>query len=125
MPRSIDGSWDIMLATPEFATLHRAAFLRPENRPEFVVVDEAHHIFESRHRPAYGALGALVRELAPQQVLALTATANDDAFRAIRAALSIEAWVIDPTVRDNLHVVDARNTDDRLSYLARELDGSR
>lgn len=120
----IDGSWDIILATPEFATFHREAFLRPENHPEFVVVDEAHHIFESRHRPAYGTLGALVRELAPGHVLALTATANEEAFRAIRAALDIEAWIIDPTVRDNLHVVDARNTVDRAAYLARELDGS-
>ncbi len=116
-----DGSWDIVLATPEFATYHRAAFLRPENRPSFIVVDEAHHVFESRHRPAYGALGDLVRELNPQHVLALTATASGDAFGAIRSALSIDAWVIDPTVRENLHVVDARNTEDRLSYLMREL----
>ena len=26
------------------------------NRPALVVVDEAHHLFESRHRPAYGTL---------------------------------------------------------------------
>jgi len=118
-----DGSWDIILTTPEFATFHRAAFLRPENRAEFVVVDEAHHVFESRHRPAYGALGALVRELAPQRLLALTATANADAFAAIRAALGIDAWVIDPTVRENLHVVDVRNTGERAAYLVRELAG--
>ncbi len=118
-----DGSWDVILTTPEFASFHRAAFLRPENRAEFVVVDEAHHIFESRHRPAYGALGTLIRELAPQRVLALTATANADAFAAVRAALGIDAWVIDPTVRDNLHVVDVRNTVERASYLVRELEG--
>jgi len=118
-----DGSWDIILTTPEFASFHRAAFLRPENRAEFVVVDEAHHVFESRHRPAYGALGALVRELAPQRLLALTATANADAFAAIRAALGIDAWVIDPTVRENLHVVDVRNTGERAAYLVRELAG--
>ncbi len=119
-----DGSWDIILATPEFATFHREAFLRPVNHPDFVVVDEAHHLFESRHRPAYGTLGALVREFAPERVLALTATANEEAFRAIRAALDIEAWIIDPTVRDNLHVVDARNTADRTAYLTQELDGT-
>ena len=118
-----DGAWDLILSTPEFATFHRAAFVRPENRPELIVVDEAHHVFESRHRPAYGALGALIREIGASNVLALTATANDDAFRAIRRALEIDAWVIDPTVRANLHVVDARQRGDKFTYLARELGG--
>jgi len=117
------GAWDVILSTPEFATFHRAAFLRACNRPELVVIDEAHHVFESRHRPAYGTLGALVRELGTPQVLALTATANDEAFREIRHALDIDAWVIDPTVRENLHVVDARGATDKSAYLARELTG--
>lgn len=118
-----DGSWDIILSTPEFATYHRHAFECGWNRPQLVVVDEAHHIFESRHRAAYGTLGALIRDLGAPQVLALTATANEEAFREIRTALEIEAWVIDPTVRENLRVVDARNTGDKNAYLARRLEG--
>ena len=118
-----DGSWDVLLATPEFATYHRDAFLRTCNRPQLVVVDEAHHIHESNHRAAYGTLGTLVRELGAAHVLALTATASADAFAAIRRALAIDAWVIDPTVRENLHVVDARATTDKNAYLVRELDG--
>ncbi len=117
------GAWDVILATPEFATYHRAAFLRSENRPAFVVVDEAHHVFESRHRPAYGELGSLVRDLGSPQVLALTATANEDAFAAIRNLLQVERWVIDPTVRENLQLVDARKTGDKFAYLLRELAG--
>ena len=117
-----DGSWDIILSTPEFATYHREAFVRACNRPQLVVVDEAHHLHESRHRAAYGSLGALVRDLGSPQVLALTATATEDAFREIRRALAIEAWVIDPTVRENLRVVDARNAD-KNAYLERELGG--
>jgi single-stranded-DNA-specific exonuclease len=50
-------------------------------------------------------------------VLALTATAGDDCFSRIRQELRIDAWVIDPTVRDNLLVVDARNTKDKTAYL--------
>ncbi len=118
-----DGSWDIILSTPEYATYHRDAFSRACNRPSFVVVDEAHHIFESKHRAAYGTLGELVASLGAPQVLALTATANADAFREIRRALAIDAWIIDPTVRDNLHLVDSRNVTDKNAYLARELDG--
>jgi single-stranded-DNA-specific exonuclease len=118
-----DGTWDLILSTPEFATYHREAFARACNRPQLVVVDEAHHLYESRHRAAYGSLGALVSDLGSPQVLALTATANDETFRGIRKALGIESWVIDPTVRENLHVVDARNTADKNGYLERELQG--
>lgn len=117
-----DGSWDLILSTPEFATYHREAFARPCNRPRLVVVDEAHHLYESRHRAAYGSLGALIRDLGAPQVLALTATATEEAFREIRSALAIDAWVIDPTVRENLTVVDARNAD-KNAYLQRELGG--
>ncbi len=116
------GDWDVILSTPEFATYHRDAFLRPLNRPDFVVVDEAHHLFESKHRPAYGTLGELIREFGTPQILALTATANDETFREIRRALAIDSWTIDPTVRENLHVVDARNVTDKNGYLARELE---
>jgi single-stranded-DNA-specific exonuclease len=118
-----EGAWDVILATPEFASYHRQTFVQPCNRPGLVVVDEAHHVHESRHRQAYAGLGALVAELGSPQVLALTATAREDAFAAIRRTLGIEAWVIDPTVRENLHVVDARNTKDKFAYLARELAG--
>ena len=55
--------------------------------------------------------------LGDPQVLALTATAGDECFTRICQELRIDGWVIDPTVRDNLHVVDARNTKDKLAYL--------
>jgi single-stranded-DNA-specific exonuclease len=114
------GGWDIVLATPEFLQFHRDAFTG-KSAPSFVVVDEAHHIFESKHRAAYGKLGETIASLGKPQILALTATAGDDAFKQIAADLSITAWVIDPTVRENLHVVDARGTKDKLGYLARVL----
>ena len=117
-----DGSWDVVLATPEFATYHKAAFARACNVPALVVVDEAHHLLESRHRPAYMEFGTLLDALGRPQVLALTATADKAAFAEIRAALRIERWVIDPTVRDNLRVIDARGAD-KQRYLERELDG--
>ncbi|HEY9179113.1 MAG TPA: helicase-related protein, partial [Candidatus Baltobacteraceae bacterium] len=112
------GSWDMVLATPEFLQFHREAFTGP-GAPSFVVVDEAHHIYESKHRAAYGKLGETIAGLGKPQILALTATAADDAFKAIVADLAIDAWVIDPTVRENLHVVDARGTKEKLAYLNR------
>ncbi len=118
-----DGSWDVILATPEFVTFHRETFARPQNRASLLVVDEAHHLSESRHRSAYVAFGELVAALGNPQILATTATAGDEAFGELRRVLGIEAWVIDPTVRENLHVLDARNSDDKMGYLERNLDG--
>ena len=112
-----EGAWDVVLATPEFLEFHRDA-LQGGGAPSFVVVDEAHHLHESRHRPAYSRLAATIEGLGAPQVLALTATAADDAFRRIVDELQIDAWVIDPTVRENLEVVDARNTKDKIGYLA-------
>ncbi len=118
-----DGEWDLVLATPEFLEFHRDA-LRGPSVPSFAVIDEAHHLHESRHRPAYARLSATIGALGDPQVLALTATAADEAFRRIVEDLRIEAWVVDPTVRENLGVVDARETRDKHRYLV-ELFSSR
>ncbi len=110
------GAWDIVLATPEFLEFHRAEFAG-KSAPSFVVIDEAHHLYESTHRAAYGRIGTTIAALGDPQVLALTATAGDDAFAHIVRELRIDAWVIDPTVRENLHVTDARETKDKHEYL--------
>ncbi len=111
-----DGAWDVVLATPEFLEFHRDA-LRGPSTPSFAVVDEAHHLQESRHRAAYARLAATIAALGNPQVLALTATAADETFARIVEELRIDSWVIDPTVRENLHVVDARGTRDKTAYL--------
>ncbi len=113
-----EGAWDVVLATPEFLEFHREA-LTGASAPSFIVVDEAHHLAESRHRPAYARLAATIAGFGRPQVLALTATAADDSFRRIVDDLGIDAWVIDPTVRENLHVVDARGSSDKIAYLVR------
>jgi single-stranded-DNA-specific exonuclease len=125
------GAWDVICATPEFVQFHLDRFRTDRSRPSLVVVDEAHHIAESTHRAAYRSIGTAISALAgggarPPQVLALTATAGDETFAAIRATLGIEAWVIDPTVRENLHVVDARGTTNKLAYIERMIgDGAK
>jgi single-stranded-DNA-specific exonuclease len=113
------GDWDVICATPEFVQFHLDRFRGEVSRPSLLVVDEAHHLFESTHRPAYQRVGESLAALGDPQVLALTATAGDEAFAKIRAALRTEAWVIDPTLRDNLHVVDARGTADKPAYIQR------
>lgn len=117
-----EGTWDVVLATPEFLEFHRDA-LRA-SPPSFVVVDEAHHLHESRHRAAYSRLAATIAALGNPQVLALTATARAEAFDRIVEELQIETWVIDPTVRENLQVVDARGTRDKIAYLIELFGGT-
>ncbi|MGA8575260.1 MAG: helicase-related protein [Candidatus Cybelea sp.] len=111
-----EGAWDLVLATPEFLEFHRDA-LRGPSAPAFAVIDEAHHLQESRHRPAYARLSSTIASLGDPQVLALTATASDETFRRVVEELRIDAWVIDPTVRENLQVVDARERRDKHGYL--------
>ncbi len=115
------GAWDIVCATPEFVQYHLERFSTPESRPALVVVDEAHHLYESTHRPAYGTVGATIAALGDPLVLALTATASNDVFDHLRAQLKIDAWVIDPTVRENLALVDARNVKDKAQYITEQL----
>ena len=112
------GAWDILCATPEFFGFHLARFKPAISRPALIVVDEAHHVFESKHRPAYGRIGEAIATLGSPQVLALTATAGDEAFARVTATLGIDAWVIDPTVRANLAMVDARNVTNKFAYIA-------
>jgi single-stranded-DNA-specific exonuclease len=117
-----EGAWDVVLATPEFLEFHRSAFSGTSS-PAFVVIDEAHHLYDSTHRPAYSKLGATVASLGKPQVLALTATAGDEAFKRIVDDLHIEAWTIDPTVRENLSVFDARETKEKIAYLCEVFAG--
>jgi single-stranded-DNA-specific exonuclease len=112
------GEWDLLCATPEFVQFHLDRF-SGASRPSLVVVDEAHHIAQSTHRGAYQRLGSTLAALGNPRVLALTATADDDAFAKICGVLGIEAWIIDPTIRANLHVTDARGTTQKLQYLER------
>ena len=111
-----DGAWDIICATPEFLHYHLQRF-EGASAPSLVVVDEAHHVFAAKHRPAYARLGAALDALKRPQVIALTATCDDEAFKRITEVLRIDAWVIDATVRDNLHVVEARSTSNKFAYI--------
>ena len=116
-----DGSLDIVLTTPEFLAWHVDEFAAAR-RIRFVVVDEAHHVGTAKagSREAYATIGATLARLGQPApvVLALTATATDEAADAIRRQLPIGACVFDPHARDNLHIDDQRGLRNRLPYLA-------
>lgn len=114
-----EGRLDVVLTTPEFLQFHVERFVQA-GKVRFVVVDEAHHVGLARagHRPAYGKLGEACARLGAPTVLAVTATASDDIADQIVASLDITRVILDPTVRDNLTVIDARRTADKDRMLA-------
>lgn len=121
-----DGSLDVVLTTPEFLHIHSARFAE-SGRVGFVVVDEAHHVGQSRagNRPAYAKLGDAIDALGSPDVLAVTATASDDVADRIRETLAIgsDGVVLDPTVRENLRIEDHRGLADKDGYIARLVAG--
>ena len=119
-----DGTYDIVLTTPEFLAWHADEFAAA-GRVRFVVVDEAHHIglAKAGQRVAYATIGAAIAKLAgpggeAPAVLALTATADDEVAAAIKRELPVDACVYDPASRPNLEVDDQRNLKNRDDYLA-------
>ncbi len=117
------GETDIVLTTPEFLDLH-ATRLADGGRVGFVVVDEAHHVgaASSTRRPAYQRLGSALAALGSPQVLAATATADNEIASAIGRVLGVHRTVIDATVRDNLEIADRRSacekTQDKEVYVS-------
>ncbi|MCL2680430.1 MAG: single-stranded-DNA-specific exonuclease RecJ [Coriobacteriia bacterium] len=103
------GHIDIVLTTPEYLHFHAESFAQASD-VGFVVIDEAHHIGQSKagNRPAYGAIGQAIEKLGSPVTLAVTATAGTEVAARICETLHINKRVLDPHVRENLHVVDKR-----------------
>ena len=114
-----NGTIDIVLTTPEFLTIHADLFART-GRIGFLVVDEAHHIGQSRagNRPAYTKLHYALEQLGNPLTLAVTATASDEQAKQICQILNIEKLVLDPSIRSNMHIEDYRDLKTRNNYLA-------
>ncbi len=116
-----NGTYDIVLTTPEFLTWHADEFVRT-GRIRFIVMDEAHHLSRAKagQRVAYATFGSVFEQFgAPKPVvLALTATADAEAEAAIKRELPITECVFDSAARTNLQVDDQRNLRDRDAYLA-------
>jgi hypothetical protein len=70
-PHSRTAAWDIILATPEFATYHRRRSNVPATARSWSSSTRRTTFTSRATAPAYGALGALVRGLGTPQVLAL------------------------------------------------------
>lgn len=111
-------SVDVVLTTPEFLECHLRKFSKLRNQVGLLVADESHHIgMAGSHRPAYGRLGRIITELGAPPVAAVTATAKEEVADTIIATLGINHIIIDPHVRQNLKIVDARGNPDKPGYL--------
>lgn len=109
------GELDIILTTPEFFACHYKRFQALGARLGLVVIDEAHHL--ASHRRGYKQLPYVLEQITPVQILAVTATANEQTADFILSNLSIESRVVDQYVRENLQLIDRRETNEKLDYL--------
>lgn len=113
-----DGSVDVVLTTPEYLALHSQE-LASGGRVGFVVIDEAHHAGASKggDRSAYQELPRVLDELGHPEVLAVTATANDEVASEVCRLTGISTVVKDVSVRANLAADDRRGLRDRESFV--------
>ena len=115
------GTVSVVLTTPEYLALH-VDDLAASGRVGFLVVDEAHHgnVLSGEGRGAYGELPRVLEALGGPTALAVTATADDRTAREVAGLLSVAAEdvIVDASARDNLHLVDLRQSRDRDCALA-------
>ena len=109
------GQVDLILTTPEFLLCNQQRLMGLGDRLGMVVIDEAHHLVSRRQ--GYKQLPEGLRRMKPQQILAVTATAGDEAAEQIVELLGIQRVVIDPHVRQNLRLVDQRENYKKTEYL--------
>lgn len=111
-----NGGVDILLSTPEFLAAHIELFTKIKDRIAFCVFDECHH-FVDDNRAVYKKMDQVLECLGRPLTLSVTATAPKETVHLIQAKLCIKEIVIDPTVRENLTIVDQRNLKTKFSYL--------
>ncbi|HEX8604097.1 MAG TPA: RecQ family ATP-dependent DNA helicase, partial [Pseudoduganella sp.] len=122
----------IIFCTPERLVTPDFLEMLHETHISLLVVDEAHCISQWGHdfRPAYLEIGAALRALGQPPVLALTATATEDAIKDISQQLGVRRMnVINTGVyRPNLHyrVLQVTNPAEKTAQalrLVRETEG--
>jgi len=108
---------DIVLTTPEFLQYNAPRLRNLIKRIGLFVIDESHHVGLDSHRPAYKKIDQLRKLLGNPQVLAVTATADDDTAKEIVKKLDINEVVIDNHVRENLSIIDSRGIKEKEQYV--------
>lgn len=106
---------DIILTTPEFLAIHQDKF----SNIGFVVIDECHHLGDVKigQRTAYASMPEVLANLGNPQVLALSATVDDEILVSIKEYLPVTKVITDDYERVNLFVDDKRNIRDRDDFI--------
>lgn len=115
------GKIEIVLTTPEFLAFHLEKFKSMAEKIGFFVVDEAHHLAQSKRR-GYRLLGQCWQQLGKPLTLAATATADEETAQWIVDTFCVSKFVLEKHVRKNLVLVDQRREKDKLKYLLELLD---
>ena len=123
-----NGELQFLLVAPERLQNDRFVKLMTDNKPDMIVVDEAHCISQWAHsfRPDYLKIGDFVKALRPDVVLALTATLTNDMETDVRDALTITeaSKIVFYPKRENLVFKHKQYSLDLLRYTLNDLEGS-
>lgn len=109
------GDVDIILTTPEFLVCNQKRFERLSGKIGLIVIDEAHHL--SSRRQGYKQLPKVLAQIGASQILAVTATANEEVCQCILQGLGITHYLVDSHIRENLMINDQRQNTNKMGYL--------
>ena len=124
------GEYRLVYVAPERFKSDRTVRMLADLRPALVAIDEAHCISQWGHdfRPDYLRIGRMLERLAPERVLACTATATPTVRDEILEKLSLQdaKVILRGFARPNLHLeaVMVDSTRDRKRRLAAALEAA-
>ncbi|MCF0104328.1 MAG: single-stranded-DNA-specific exonuclease RecJ, partial [Eggerthellaceae bacterium] len=113
-----DGKIDILATTLEFLEFN-AQEIAKNAQIGFFVVNESNHIGDVKSGTcgSYGKLRNIVQMFGNLTALALTANAGDSVTADILESLDIKSIIVDKATRENLSLIEALNTRDKLDYI--------
>lgn len=85
------GELSVLYVAPERLANDQLQLALKQNPPALVVVDECHCMsqWSSSFRPAYASCGAIISELKPRQIVAMTATATTEIVDDVKRILGL------------------------------------
>lgn len=110
----------VVLTTPEFLSIHLSQFIQAAQNIGCLVVDEAHHILDPNRR-GYQDLPQTWKALGKPTLLAVTATASQQVLDKYTREMEIKEVITETHIRNNLSLIDARDTKDKHAYLLKLL----
>lgn len=107
----LDGRTQVLLVAPERLESNSFMAAMRSRKPDLIVLDEAHCLsqWSSTFRPNYAKVGGFIRDISPEVVIAMTATATKEIYEDVEETLGREMRLERHyTPRENLQLSSRR-----------------